>query len=163
MAGGAPGQKLRPQVPPPRFPSLKSHLRAVLVGPKARPPPSLEAFLGEATIWLAQGGVQAWTGALDVHGMTWVRGLERTLRGGHWAPRIPLPHSSQNWGLGPEFLSHSPASPIGATGHRRGPFRGLHSHARAGVLVGLTQRGALQQACPPTLHPAEVLKVRTIC
>lgn len=37
------------QVPPPRFPSLKSHLRAILVSPEA-PHPSLEAFLGEATI-----------------------------------------------------------------------------------------------------------------
>lgn len=49
VAGGAPGQRLRPQVPPPRFPSLKSHLRAILVSPEA-PHPSLEAFLGEATI-----------------------------------------------------------------------------------------------------------------
>lgn len=55
VAGRAPGQKLQPQVPPPRFPSLKSHLRAVLVGPEA-PPPTLPGGLSWGSHILISSG-----------------------------------------------------------------------------------------------------------
>lgn len=104
LGGGAPGQRLRPQVPHPLFPSLKSHrLRAILEGSEG-PLPVLEILLGKPQSgWLGvrvemRGGVSSVSpGSSARPGLgrspgrpwndlgAWVQ--TRKFRGGHRTPR----------------------------------------------------------------------------